>query len=147
MTLLSRLFSRPQQHPRKFRSILRVEELGIRAMPDGNDPPLPSGSTDPGITTNQTAPVIDDFGAVEISKGWFRLEGHVSAANPGGLTIYFNGIPAVTDLTTTTDADGNFSVVIQVKTDGTDSGTITAQTVDANGNWSNVAMTLISPTP
>jgi hypothetical protein len=146
MTLLSRLFSNRPSSSRKFRTLLGVEELGLRAMPDGSqfDPP----NTNPGISNpGQTAPVIDDFGVSEIAHGWLKFEGHVTAANSEGLTVYFSGIPALTDMTATTDENGDFVLVVQVQTNGTDSGTVSVQTVDANGVWSNIAMVPVSPTP
>jgi len=150
MTLLSRLFFSPSQtSTRKFRAFLRLEELGLRAMPDGTGSPMdppPGGGQGVG-SPGQTACLIDDFGVTEEAHGWLTFEGHVTADNSEGLTVYFSGIPGVTDMTATTDENGNFTLTVQVHTDGTDSGTVTVQTVDSHGNWSNVAMIPVMPTP
>ena len=82
-----------------------------------------------------------------MAHGWYQISGHVTAAAPGGLTVSFDGIPALEGMSTVTDANGNFTYVFQVQTNGNDNGAISAQTVDANGNQSNLAITLIAPTP
>jgi hypothetical protein len=149
---LPRLFARPQRPAPRLRSSLRLEELDLRAVPDGNDPPLsppPPPGGDPaqvGQPPQTTAPVISNFVAREVSFGWYEFEGYVTADNNVGMTVYFAGVPAVTDETAHTDVNGYFCLLVQVHTDGSDAGTVTAQTVDSHGNWSNVAMTVISPT-
>lgn len=150
--------ARPARPGRSFRTSLRLEELDLRATPSGlGDPPLvPPPDYPPAIenpappgnpTPTQTGPNIDRFGAAEVAHGWYQISGHVTAAAPGGLTVSFDGIPALEGMSTVTDANGNFTYVFQVQTNGNDNGAISAQTVDANGNQSNLAITLIAPTP
>ena len=97
---------------RSFRTTLRLEELGLRATPSSMDDtqptPLPGGSPPalenpppPGNPTpTQTAPNIDRFVAVEVAHGWYQISGHVTAAAPGGLTVSFDGIPALEGMST-----------------------------------------------
>ncbi len=118
----------------------------MRAMPDSgyDDPsdPSDSGTFSPPA---QAAPVIDEFDAVEVGEGWYQIEGHVTASQPEGLTVTFAGVPAVDGKSAVTDSDGNFVLVVQVKTDGTDAGVISAVTSNANGT-SNTALTNMNPT-
>ena len=101
-----------------------------------NIPPPPPPSQPP--PDNPPAiPDIDQFDAIEISHGLYEIIGHVSAQQPSGLVVQFAGIPALNGQTATTDQYGNFNLVFDVATDGSDKGTITAQTKDANGNLSN----------
>lgn len=95
---------------------------------------------------DQPAPVIDSFAAEEVGIGWYQFTGHVSYDQPGGLTITFGGVPSLEGKFTTTAADGSFSLLVQVQTDGSDTGEVTAQTSAANGSLSNLAMCYISPT-
>ena len=137
---------------RGLRASLRLESLGDRALPsslDGGITPTDPSPTDPTLIApppSQTTPVIDSFTAEEVDYGWYQFTGHVTDDHPGGLTITFGGVPSLEGKTAVTSADGSFSLLVQVKTDGSDSGEVTAQTVDASGNPSNVAMCFIAPT-
>jgi hypothetical protein len=140
---------RPVRTAPRVRSFLRLEELGVRATPTDllgevtAPPPVPPPPL-PGPVL--AAPKIDTFTAAEIGHGWYTFSGHVTSANPAGLVITFNGVPCLVGRTTTVEADGTFSMTIQVATNGSDIGTISAQT-SQNGMLSNLAMTYMSPTP
>jgi hypothetical protein len=146
--------SRPAPRVRAF---LRLEELGVRATPSDanpNDPPPlidpillnPPPPAPPVAPPVAPAPRIDSFGAAEVAHGWYQITGHVTANSPEGLVIRFEGIPSLEGKTATADANGNFTLVFEVKTDGSDSGIICAQTTQ-NGVNSNTALTYINPTP
>lgn len=147
-------FSRSAR-PNRFRGFkLGLEELCPRAMPSGIDyPPAPS-NPEPAVTAPppapvpaQTAPVIDNFDAIEVGHGFYKITGHVTAANVNGMVVNFAGIPAINGKTAVCDANGDFTLVIAVKTDGSDRGGISAQTTDANGHQSNLALAFVTPTP
>jgi hypothetical protein len=88
-----------------------------------------------------TGPQIVGFTAVEIGCGFWKFSGTVTDPNPAGLTVTFGGQPvSLNGHTATTDANGNFSFSIQLNTDGSDNGIVTAQTTDSQGLQSNVAM-------
>jgi hypothetical protein len=137
----------------RVKSFLRLEELGVRETPTDlsflfytppptSPPPPPTEQA----STPAAAPKIDAFTAAETSHGYYLISGHVAATNPQGLVVTFDGVPALKGRTATCNADGNFTLVIQVATDGTDTGTITAQT-SQNGVLSNVAYSYMNPTP
>lgn len=87
-----------------------------------------------------SAPVINNFQATTVGPympGWYKISGQVNAPAPGGLTVTFDGLAS--GKTATTDANGNFSIVIQVL----QHGMITAETTDAWGQNSNVACTTV----
>lgn len=150
---------RPARSAPVRRSLLGLEELGDRELPSdllGTEPPPPPPPPDPALqppppgTGNpppaQTAPFIDTFSAAEVAHGWYTITGHVTCNNPAGLVVVFDGIPALDNVTATVDANGNFTATFPVATDGSDIGTISAQTTQ-NGVDSNLALTYISPTP
>ena len=142
---------RPAKPGHSLRSRLSLEELGTRAVPDGNDPPTPPPDPGQPVTGNPppviAAPVIDQFNPSEVAHGWYEITGHVTATNVNGLVVRFDGIPSLEGRTATCDANGNFTLVFTVQTNGTDRGTISAQTTDANGHDSNLALAYMSPTP
>lgn len=152
--------TRPARTAPVRRSFLALEELGYRELPSdllGTEPPAPPSPPEPPAiqppppgTGNpppgQMAPFIDTFIASEIAHGWFTITGHVKCNNPAGLIVVFDGVPALDNVTATVDANGNFTVTFPVATDGSDIGTISAQTTQ-NGVDSNLALTYMSPTP
>lgn len=148
------LWFRQAARPRPvLRTRLRLESLGDRAVPSGLDEPpflfAPVGAVAGAIggdsTTIAVAPQIGGFAGVEISPGWFQFTGRVTGpATLGGLVITFGGVPSLQGVTTTTAADGTFTLIAAVRTDGTDAGTVTAQTT-ANGLLSNEALCNIAP--
>ena len=129
------------------RSFLRLEELDVRATPsDLGDLPPSNPPAQAAPPAPQPAPNIDTFAAVEVAHGWYTISGHVASANPNGLVVTFAGVPSLAGQTAVVDANGNFSITIQVATDGSDIGTISAQTIQG-GTLSNTALTYMSPTP
>ena len=131
---------------RQHRVVLRLQDLEGRATPSGDmtdTAPPPTGQTQP----NQ-APQIVDFAAEELGNGMFVFTGRVIDESPGGLTITFGGsVASMYGRTCTTDANGYFSIVVQLKTDGTDVGWLLATTQDAQGASSNEASVFVDPTP
>jgi hypothetical protein len=105
-------------------------------------PPPPAPAPDPNV-----APQIVDFAAAEVSPGVFVFTGRVIDESPAGLTVTFGGVPSARGKTTTTRADGTFSLTITLRTDGTDAGTVTAKTRDMLGLESNTATVDVAPTP
>jgi hypothetical protein len=128
-----------------LRARLSFETLDGRVLLDATplvapDPPLTSD-----VAPNPSPPAITSFTAVEVAPGWYRFTGTVSAEHPEGMVVSLGGEPnSVQGETATVGADGIFSVLIQMRTDGTDDGTVTAVTSDANGT-SNTAMTDVTP--
>jgi hypothetical protein len=105
-----------------------------------------SDAAKPAPLAGATPPQIINFQAVEVSGGMWVFSGTVVDAQPGGLTVSFGGAPeALQGLTTTTDADGNFSIGVILNSNGSDTGTATAQTVDGQGLPSNVAQYYVDP--
>jgi len=139
---------RPVSTGPALRSFLRLEELGVRATPsDLGDAPPPAQPVQPPVMPPAVnAPFINTFTAAEVAHGWYTISGHVNGTNVNGLIIHFDGVPALDNVTATVDANGNFSITIPVATDGSDIGTITAQTTQ-NGVNSNLAFTYMNPTP
>lgn len=113
---------------------------------DGSGPALgedPPGTSKPA----DAAPMIVNFLATPNGPGWYQLTGQVIDESPGGLVVNFGGIPSAVGKSVTTNSDGTFSLLLQVQTDGTDTGNITAVTQDAAGHQSNTAMYWIDPQP
>jgi hypothetical protein len=94
------------------------------------------------------APQIVDFTAEQVGNGLYVFTGRVIDETPSGLTVTFGGgVPSVVGLTATTDANGVFSLTVRLRTDGTDSGTVSVTTVDPLGTVSNEALVDVTPTP
>ena len=73
------------------------------------------------------------------------FSGEVAAEHPDGMVVSFGGEPnSVQNLSTTVDAYGRFSILVHLATDGSDDGTVTAVTSDANGD-SNTAAVDVTP--
>jgi len=142
---------------RRGRVVLRLEGFEPRDTPSANPvtgprpisatggPTSTTGNSDgPGTTNNP--PAIVDFAADGIGDGWYVISGRVVDEHPGGLTIRFGGDLATMDgQTTTTAADGTFSVLVCLKTNGTDRGWLSAVTQDDLGQSSNVADVYVNP--
>jgi len=160
---LSRLFTR-QQPGAVQRARLHLESLDQRNAPssirdDGtlldlnvDDAyltvvSLDDPSTDPLLSPPNQAPQITSFAAAETSPGQFRFSGTVVDESPTGMVVTLNGVQSeIQNYQTTVQSDGSFSCVIQLLTDGTDAGTVQAQTVDSAGLQSNVASVYVVPT-
>jgi hypothetical protein len=144
-------WSRHPARPRPvLRTRLRLESLDDRAVPsslfDGDETPLIAHDVAGPPAPVNVAPRIIDLVGTETEIGWYRFTGQVvNSATVGGLLITFGGVPSLQGQTTTTAADGTFTLTVPVRTDGTDTGEVTAQT-SADGLTSNEASYYISPT-
>jgi hypothetical protein len=101
------------------------------------------GSNQVETDLTDTAPVIDQFFAMEGPDHMWTFRGHVSynQPNPFGLVINFGGQPvSLSGQTANVAPDGTFTFSIQLNGGYTDNGAVTAQTTDAWGNSSNIAM-------
>jgi hypothetical protein len=124
---------------------------------DGRDTPsvtvpdtFPVGGTTPSEVVQSdnknNPPVITDFVVQEVGFGTFVITGRVADENPGGLTVTIGGSTSCTGQTTTTNADGTFTITVRLRTDGSDEGWITAVAEDAGGLESNEAAQYVKPT-
>jgi hypothetical protein len=141
------LFRRPTARPGRSRGrvVLRLEGFEHRDQPsDWYENPAISTFGDP--QSNNQAPQIQVY-CSEIGAGLIRVYGQVTDESPGGLTVRFGGIPSAQGRTTTTLADGSFSMILHVQTNGSDIGVVTAQTTDNQGLDSNVDYDNVNPTP
>lgn len=128
------------------RTRLSLETLNDRSLPSANpidEPP------DFMFADAPPAPPVElqilDFGGEEVAFGWYLFTGRVIAPNPEGITVYLGGAPvSLQGVTATVDEDGEFAVLVSLATDGSDDGTATA-VFSVNGQQSNVAMDMISP--
>jgi hypothetical protein len=141
-----------------MRVSLWLEDLEGRAHPSGLGTPslapteptagqesiLLTGPDEHG-PTNQ-APLIDDLKAREVTNGVFLVTGRVLDERPGGLTVWFGGVPSAEGYYAVTDADGYFSLYITLRTDGTDSGNLIASVTD-DGGLSDEDFVYVFPTP
>lgn len=153
--------ARPAPAPNRAR--LGLEALDLR-LPPSSLFPADLGLPDPTVVNTDTTttaislgaavnvgtemadigPRLTNFKAIEIVGGLYKLEGDVIDPAPAGLTVTFGGDPdSIRGKTATTDANGHFSKVVNVKTDGSDDGTLSAQAVNAANVSTNVAQTLI----
>ena len=146
-----RLFRRPTARPGRSRGriVLRLEGFEGRDQPSvfggTDDPPISTLGVYGDVKGNQ-APEIEVY-CEEIAIGLWRVYGQVADESPGGLTVRFGGIPSAQGLSTITQSDGSFSMLLYVQTNGTDVGVVTAQTTDAQGLDSNIDYDDIYPTP
>jgi hypothetical protein len=138
--------TRPARPGSSTRTFLRLEQLGGRDVPSTTTVGDPPDTPDDTLRTAQAPPTIT-FTAGEVGEGLYWFTGQVTAAQPGGLTVTFTGVPSLNGHTVVTNADGSFSFTIPVQTNGTDNGTVTATVTDSMGQVSNVAMWDITPTP
>jgi hypothetical protein len=133
---------------RPRRAFLRLEDLEGRATPSGDALSETSRTPVENTTTANQAPQIVDLAAQELGNGQFVFTGRVVDENPGGLTVTFGGsVTTMKGRTCTTDANGYFSVVVQLRTDGTDVGWVLATTKDDHDVSSDEAAVFVRPTP
>jgi hypothetical protein len=97
------------------------------------------GSNVASVTLQANPPVISNFAAVGGANQMYTFSGTVTDQTPAGLVIAFGGIPSLANKTTTVNADGSFSLTVQLQCDGTDNGFASAQTTNWWGLQSNVA--------
>lgn len=143
------------------RARLALEPLDPRLAPSDL---LGTGVTDPTVVnTDPTAsttlfapidsvdaankgPVLANFKGAEIVGGLYRFSGEVVGGTPGVWTITFGGEPdTLRGMQIQTDANGRFSKVLDVKTDQSDDGELSAQGSNAANEKTNVALTIIYP--
>lgn len=146
--------------PGTNRARLALESLDPRLSPSdllgtGSDPTVIN--TDPTVSAITyapvvnvgaagKAPVIDNFKGAEIVGGLYRFSGEVVGAEPCVWTVTFGGEPdTLRGMQIQTDANGRFSKVLDVKTDKSDDGELSAQAVNAAGVKTEVALTIIYP--
>lgn len=150
--------TRPGRVTAPFRTRLTAERLEYRDGPAGLSAGLsPVGGEPTWAPDTQSgflqppanaAPQIVDFKAVEIGQGLFKFTGRVIDEAPSGLTVTFGGsVPTMNGRTTTTGTDGKFTLNVQLRRDGSDAGTVTAQTRDTQGLLSNTPSVDVSPSP
>jgi hypothetical protein len=91
-------------------------------------------------------PVIYNFTAAESGEFWI-FAGNVSDPNDpvSGFTVTFGGLPSLNGKTTTVQANGTFSLAVQLGAD--ENGGATAQTIDPHGAASNLATAYVHQTP
>ena len=151
--MLRALWGRPTR-PKSPRSLLRLEELGDRIVPDGTGTaisPPPSSPASPTHGFWDTAgvwlspPRITDFQAVEEAFGSYKFYGQVLASDYTGMVITLEGGYSLNGKTISVQADGSFSLIISVLTDGRDTSVVCATTSNQFG-ISNTASTYVNPT-
>jgi hypothetical protein len=91
------------------------------------------------ITSNP--PTIMGFTCLQETGRVWTFYGWVSDEDPEGLTVSFGGIPSLEGQSTTVRADGSFSFTIELQP-GED-GTVTAQTFDWFGQYSEIEYTMV----
>jgi len=132
----------------KNRVVLRLEALDGRATPSGDlvppAAPAPPTSQDGPQVANQ-APRIVNLGVEAIGNGWYLISGQVLDERPAGLPVQFGGLASMNGVVVTTDEYGEFSYVVKLRTDGTDTGYLSAQTVDDLGAVSDVVYARVDP--
>lgn len=132
---------------RRPRCVLRLEGLERREQPDGgiSEPPPPPPFIEE-AALNQ-APRIVDFDCSEVNNGLFLITARVVDENPEGLIVRLGGSTSAAGTTIVCNSDGTFSILVQLRTDGTDAGYITPTTTDASGQESEEVEFLVNPTP
>jgi len=79
-------------------------------------------------TVTSNAPVIQDFAVSRFGNLW-TFTGKVIDEAPAGLTVTFSGLSTLNGRTTTTDANGNFSVTYELSTPGSWLASATTQDI------------------
>jgi hypothetical protein len=127
----------------RVRVVLRLVNLESRDQPDGGlgDPPTQPPAQPP---VNQP-PVIVDFDAERIGNGAFLITGRVIDEYPDGMVVTLGGGTSAAGITVMCDEDGYFSVIVQLRTDGTDAGFITATTIDDHDQVSEEVEVYVNP--
>ena len=131
----------------RSRVVLRLEGLEWRDQPSGgviSPPPAVNGEA---AQDKNQRPAIVDFECKEVGNGLYVITGRVVDESPGGLTVTLGGSTSAAGRTIVTQSDGTFRLTIQLKTDGTDAGFITATAVDRAGLVSDPVSRWVDPTP
>src|SRR5262249_18557555 len=80
------------------------------------------------VTVSCAAPVIQDFEWEEMPDHYFLFVGKVVAPYAEGLVVQFGGLPSLEHRTAIVEADGWFSLIVQLQPG--EEGTVAAQTID-----------------
>ncbi|HEX3148032.1 MAG TPA: hypothetical protein VHR66_08100 [Gemmataceae bacterium] len=116
------------------------------------DPPASQESRLPGPndgvppTNTNHPPVIDITSCIQMGGGVYIVTGIVRDEHPGGLTVYFGGVPSAVGVTTVTYDDGSFCQFITLQTNGLDAGALTAKVFDDIGQYDE-DYSYVNPTP
>ena len=123
-----------------FSAVLPASALGTvtAATADGQSNVAQSNLSDP-------SQQISTFSYTEYCIGMFDFSGHVNGGYQGE-TVNLGGLQSLQGVTATVDANGNFSVCVQLQDNQYDMGNATAQAVDAWGQTSNLATDWVSQT-
>jgi hypothetical protein len=166
-----RLFAPPGQHrrPAATRTRLSVLALDDRAAPSSLAAPatnpldqaaldkaatLVAMTEDPGGPGTGTGhspgadnpPQITNFQVERVGPGMYKFTGLVIDESPGGLTVTLTGIPSLeAGVAVVTRSDGTFEATLQLRTDGSDIGVVSAVTRDWFGQLSNTATVYVNP--
>jgi hypothetical protein len=98
------------------------------------------------VQLQSSRPVIQGFTCSEQSDGYL-FSGTVLDESPGGLVVYLGGVPvSLQGKTVTVQADGTWSILIQLNGTQTDEGTATAYVTDWWGQQSETALTDVHQT-
>jgi hypothetical protein len=138
-----RLFSRPARRSRSPRRHPRALLFGVQRLETRDCPSCPAGGVPSNGEGHNQPPSIESFSVSQAGRHDVLLEGSVSDDGPvSGLAVGFTGVVVGS---TSTDADGNFSVVLTASA----LGTITATATDEGGlssDPSNADLTNLPPT-
>lgn len=98
-----------------------------------------TGDQSPIVDANVTsaAPSVSNFAAQQGAGNCWTFTGRVTDESAAGLTVRFSGLPSLQGRMAQVQADGTFSITVQLAPGET--GTATAQTTDWWGLTSNVA--------
>jgi hypothetical protein len=98
-----------------------------------------------GDNDTNAAPQISNFAATHLGGGLYRFTGQVTDdQSAAGRTVTFGGVPTMQGQSTTTASNGTFIFEIQLNTDGSDTGPVTAYVTDIWGLTSDtVQVTLM----
>jgi hypothetical protein len=115
-------------------------------LPVVGESPAP-GPPDAGSSTVVASPpVITEFSAEPEGLGFYTFSGNVQDANPASCVVTFGGIPSLAGTKVQCDSEGNFSITVLLKTDGSDAGTVTVYATDGNGLQSATDWVDVEPT-
>jgi hypothetical protein len=128
------------------RAFLRLESLEWRDQPTELVPQPPVGIDGGNSRVQNLAPQIVNYTAEQTTNGLFVITGTVVDESPGGLTVTFGGDTVGSGQRVTTNADGSFSLILQLPLDGTGAGYLTATVTDAGGLVSQEVSVFLDPT-
>jgi hypothetical protein len=95
------------------------------------------------FTLVDTEAVITAFTDMHGSQSLYTFTGHVAGGYEGEV-VNFGGLHDLQGQSATVDANGNFSITVQLDGLADDNGFATAQTVDAWGITSNLALDFVA---